>query len=1723
VIPPEPPYDLTVNTQGQGNVNPPGGTYLAVTDVLLTALPETGWMFSHWEGDLSGSVNPENLLVDRDRTVTAVFIEIPPNQAPSVDAGSDQSVILPSTAFLDGTVTDDGVPPQGVLTTVWSQISGPSTATFADAFAVDTTASFTTTGTYVLRLTADDSELFSFDELSVTVHPEGVLADTIEIRVATGNDDAEEEASGSVSRGSSDLELIRESSDQTVGMRFNGATIPQGAAISNAYVQFQVDETDSGATYLTIQGQDIGHAPTFSSSSGDISSRARTTASVSWNPLPWTSTGQAGPNQQTSDIASVIQEIVSRSDWFEGNSLVIIITGAGKRVAESYNGSSSGAPLLHVEYVTGPVANRAPNVDAGQDQTVTLPSGASLDATVTDDGLPSSTLTTTWSKLSGPGSVTFANASAVDTTAWFTAAGSYVLELTANDGELSSSNLLSVTVNPQGTQAETIENRIETGNDDAEELSSGSMYLTSSDLELVYDSGNQKVGMRFNGVTIPQDAAIANAYIQFQADESHSGATDLAIQGQDIGNAPIFTSSSGNISSRARTTASVSWNPVPWSTGQAGSAQQTPDIASVIQEIVNRSDWFEGNSLVIIITGTGERVAESYNGTSSGAPLLHVEYTTGPAANQPPNVGAGPDQTVTFPNSASLSGTLTDDGLPNPPGAVTCIWSKVSGPGTVTFGDANALNTTATFSVDGAYVLRLSADDGELNSSDEVTVTVNQAPIVDVGVDQTITLPDSASLDGTVNDDGLPNPPGTVTAIWSKVSGPGTVTFANASAIDTTASFSEAGVYVLRLTADDSDSSTFDDLSVTVNPQPNQPPSVGAGSDLTVTLPDSATLDGSVSDDGLPNPPGAVTTLWSMTSGPGTVTYGNALAVDTTASFSGDGTYVLRLTADDSDLDAFDELTITVNPQPNQAPTVNVGLDQTITLPNSATLDATVTDDGLPSSALTTTWSQMSGPADAATFTDASAVDTTVSFSEAGIYVLRLTADDSDLDAFDELTVTVNLPNQAPTVNVGLDQTITLPNSATLDATVTDDGLPNPPGAVTTLWSKASGPGTVTFGNAGVVDTTATFSVDGEYVLRLTADDSDLDAFDELTVTVNPQPNQAPTVNVGLNQTITLPNSATLDATVTDDGLPNPPGAVTTLWSMTSGPGTVTFGDATAVDTTATFSVDGEYVLRLTADDSDLDAFDELTVTVNPQPANQAPNVDAGPDQTVTLPSSAVLDGTVTDDGLPSVTLTITWSQVNGPGTVTFGNASAVDTTASFTTDGTYTLRLTADDGQLDSFDELRITVNPEVYQVNTIEIRVNTGNDDAEESASGSISRGSSDLELVRTSSNQTVGMRFNGATIPQGANITNAYIQFQVDETDSEATSLTIRGQDVGNAPSFSSSSGNISSRARTTASVSWNPAPWTSTGQRGPNQQTPDIASVIQEIVSRSDWYEGNSLVIIITGTGKRVAESYNGSSSGAPLLHVEYTTGPVANRAAVAANWTKVSGPGSVTFSPSSAVDTTASFSTDGEYVLRLTADDGELTTSDDVTVTVYPVGTQANTIEIRIETGNDDAEERSSGSMYLTSSDLELVYDSGNQKVGMRFNGVTIPQGATISNAYIQFQADESHSGATYLTIQGQDIGNAPIFTSSSGNISSRARTTASVSWEPVPWRTTGQAGPDQQTPNIASVIQEIVLRSNWSSGNSLVIIITGTGERVAESYNGSNSGAPLLHVEYHSP
>ena len=104
-----------------------------------------------------------------------------------------------------------------------------------------------------------------------------------------------------------------------------------------------------------------------------------------------------------------------------------------------------------------------------------------------------------------------------------------------------------------------------------------------------------------------------------------------------------------------------------------------------------------------------------------------LNYIASGPINKPPSVNAGSDKTITLPSGVSLNATVSDDGQPHPPGSYTTLWTKFSGPGFVTFGDEYDVDTDAYFSIPGTYVLRLTVDDGELQTSDNVTITVNDA------------------------------------------------------------------------------------------------------------------------------------------------------------------------------------------------------------------------------------------------------------------------------------------------------------------------------------------------------------------------------------------------------------------------------------------------------------------------------------------------------------------------------------------------------------------------------------------------------------------------------------------------------------------------------------------------------------------------------------------------------------------------------------------------------------------------------------------------------------------------------------------------------------------------------------------------------------------------------------------------------------------------------------
>ena len=214
---------------------------------------------------------------------------------------------------------------------------------------------------------------------------------------------------------------------------------------------------------------------------------------------------------------------------------------------------------------------------------------------------------------------------------------------------------------------------------------------------------------------------------------------------------------------------------------------------------------------------------------------------------------------------------------------------------------------------------------------------------------------------------------------------------------------------------------------------------------------------------------------------------------------------------------------------------------------------------------------------------------------------------------------------------------------------------------------------------------------------------------------------------------------------------------------------------------------------------------------------------------------------------------------------------------------------------------------------------------------------------------------------------------------------------------------------------------------------------------------------------------------------------------------------------------------------GEYVITAWAIDNEgwHNISDDVKIFTGEID-----ITAQLATNDDDVEEtKDNGNMDLTSSDLELCIEewvwpipNEDQWVALRYSDLNIPQGASISNAYIQFTSNENQSNPAAIAVYGENIDDASTFTGSNYNVSFRSRTNATVNWDPSSW-ITDAAGAAERTPDITSIVQEIVNRPGWQSGNAMAFIFDGNGTRSAYSRDDDLSKSATLHItfQYHSP
>lgn len=379
--------------------------------------------------------------------------------------------------------------------------------------------------------------------------------------------------------------------------------------------------------------------------------------------------------------------------------------------------------------------------------------------------------------------------------------------------------------------------------------------------------------------------------------------------------------------------------------------------------IDSEPNWGPDNKILFTTTRNGNLEIYSMNPNGSGVTRLTTNsawdispnsQASAAATNSAPVVKAGANQTITLPANATLTGTATDDGQPNPPGMLALLWSQVSGPATANIATPNQLSTQVTFPTAGIYVFRLTASDSVLSSSATVQVTVNpqvnQPPNVSAGPNQTITMPTTVTLSGSASDDGLPTPPHALTYTWSQDSGPVPALVTAPTQPGTTANFTKPGVYVLRLTASDGALSSSATAQITVN----DGPPVLSVADRTIPVGTKISIQLAAND---PNPNDALTYFLDA-SPTGTTFSANMLTWTPTAAQVGSNAFTARVNDANGHSDT---KTFHINVTPaNQPPKLGAQADERV--PTGGTFSRTLTATD-PDAGDVLTFALLSGPA----------------------------------------------------------------------------------------------------------------------------------------------------------------------------------------------------------------------------------------------------------------------------------------------------------------------------------------------------------------------------------------------------------------------------------------------------------------------------------------------------------------------------------------------------------------------------------------------------------------------------------------------------------------------------------------------------------------------------------------------------------------------------------------
>lgn len=199
---------------------------------------------------------------------------------------------------------------------------------------------------------------------------------------------------------------------------------------------------------------------------------------------------------------------------------------------------------------------------------------------------------------------------------------------------------------------------------------------------------------------------------------------------------------------------------------------------------------------------------------------------------------------------------------------------------------------------------------------------------------------------------------------------------------------------------------------------------------------------------------------------------------------------------------------------------------------------------------------------------------------------------------------------------------------------------------------------------------------------------------------------------------------------------------------------------------------------------------------------------------------------------------------------------------------------------------------------------------------------------------------------------------------------------------------------------------------------------------------------------------------------------------------------------------------------GRHELRARVNYGETNSSISGPVVIY-VGVPA--IERVARPAGDLAIEAGNG--YVQPEDWEVSLGEFQSVTGIYFDGLNLKRGMRISKAHLDLIVQDPGSRPSELEIAAELAPTAMPIKFQKDDLSRRPRTIARVRWNPGPWTTTGTL---ERSPDLSNILEEVIRQRDWRSGNSLMLLIRGSGKRSAQLPNAQLQGGPRLYIELSS-